>query len=50
MQSIDSKDTDFVVLAHAFSCPLWTNDSKLKELVTSVKIVSTQDLLELIRQ
>jgi len=44
--SPDPDDVDFFALALKLNCPLWSNDSKLKEQEV-VKVLSTKDLSEI---
>lgn len=44
--SPDPDDVDFFALALKLDCPLWSNDSKLKEQKI-VKVLSTKDLSEI---
>lgn len=44
----DPKDVPYFALALKLSCPIWSNEKKLKEQ-PKVKVLSTEDLLELVK-
>ena len=46
--SPDPDDVPYFALALKYNCPLWSNDSKLKEQ-ESVKVLNTGDLLEFLK-
>ena len=46
--SPDPDDVPYFALALKHNCPLWSNDSKLKEQ-ESVKVLNTRDLLEFLK-
>jgi len=46
--SPDKNDIDFVALAIAHNCPLWTNDHKLKEQIIEIEVCTTEEIIKLI--
>lgn len=45
--SPDKKDAEFLALCLKFSCPLWSNDSILKNQ-NKIRVLSTEDLIEVL--
>ncbi len=45
--SPDSNDAEYIALALAYDCPLWSNDQKLKKQ-EGVKVISTAELIKLL--
>ncbi len=43
----DKDDIDFVALAIHMNCPLWTNDARLKQVI-SLKVFSTKELIGIV--
>lgn len=46
--SPDPDDTQYFALALKYGCPIWSNDSKLKEQ-SEVKILATRELLDILK-
>ncbi|MBU1005820.1 MAG: hypothetical protein KJ561_08360 [Nanoarchaeota archaeon] len=42
--SPDIKDSDYFALALKLKCPIWSNDSDLKDKQTKIQVYSTKDL------
>ncbi len=45
--SPDKTDIDFFALAMLLKCPIWSNDSKLKEQ-NKIDVINTQELIQLL--
>lgn len=47
---VDGDDIAFVALALELSCPLWTGDKKLQKIITLPKILSTEQIFEILNE
>mgnify|MGYP001565481650 CR=1 FL=1 len=45
--SPDPKDVEYVALALAYDCPIWSNDQELRKQQNEVKVIPTSELIKL---